>query len=462
MFISRAGEFDTLEQRYNSDGFEFAVIYGRRRIGKTALLQEFAKNKDVIFFTGVVSNEQQNLLNFSNCITEYQFGASINTCFQDFQTALEYVFEMSKYTRLVLVIDEYPYVARASKSFASTLQMLIDKYKDDSKLFLILCGSSMSYMEDEVLSYKAPLYGRRTMQIKLEALDFFDTCKFLDGVSPVDRALVYGVLGGTPQYILQFDASLSIEDNIKKLFFNSASFLYEEPNNLLKQEVRDPAIYNAIVSAVATGHTKMSEIASAIGEDTSVCTVYLKNLISLGLIRRETPYGVKEGKKSIYRIEDNMFYFWYRFVPRFSSLIARGAADLVYERMKDDIPSYMGRVFEEICKQYMWRLMLSGKCPVQFSDMGRWWGTNSKTRQQEEIDFMGDDEKSAFFAECKWSNSSVDVDVLDILMRRGELFSYNEKHYYLFSKSGYTKECIKAASERKNVHLLTYEDLLKV
>ena len=164
MFIGRESELNTLNKLYNSDKFQFAVIYGRRRVGKTALISEFAKDKDTIFFTGVETNAKQNLDNFSSCIMEYNTGLATGASFNNFQTALEYVFELASAKRIVLVIDEYPYVARASKSLASTLQLLIDKNKDTSKLFLILCGSSMSYMEDHVLAYKAPLYGRRNAQ----------------------------------------------------------------------------------------------------------------------------------------------------------------------------------------------------------------------------------------------------------------------------------------------------------
>ena len=153
MFIGRQQELNTLHKLYNSGKFEFAVIYGRRRVGKTALISEFSKDKDTIFFTGVETNAKQNLDNFSRCIMEYSTGTAVDSSFASFQAALEYVFELAKTKRLVLVIDEYPYVARASKSLASTLQFLIDKNNDNSKLFLILCGSSMSYMEDHVLAY---------------------------------------------------------------------------------------------------------------------------------------------------------------------------------------------------------------------------------------------------------------------------------------------------------------------
>ena len=215
MFIGRERELAALDKLYISDKFEFAVIYGRRRVGKTALITQFIRDKKAIYFMGVESNEKQNLENFSKTIMEFGTDIPVETAFISFQAALEYVFKLAEKDRLILAIDEYPYVARSSKSLASTLQLFIDKYKDSSKLMLILCGSSMSYMEDHVLAYKAPLYGRRTSQMKILPFDFADTCRYFKNFSGEDKALVYGMVGGTPQYLLQMDDRRSVEENIR-------------------------------------------------------------------------------------------------------------------------------------------------------------------------------------------------------------------------------------------------------
>ncbi len=461
MFIGRDRELNTLDKLYRSDKFEFVVIYGRRRVGKTALINQFIDDKKSIYFMGVESNEKQNLENFSKSIIEFSSGIETETTFASFQAALEYAFKLAEKERVILAVDEYPYVARASRSLASTLQLLIDKYKDTSKLMLILCGSSMSYMEDHVLAYKAPLYGRRTAQMKIQPFDFEESCRYLDNLSDEDKALIYGIVGGTPQYLLQMSDKLSVEENIKNTYLNPMSFLYEEPINLLKQEVREPAIYNAIITAIAAGYSRMSEISSKVGEDTNVCSNYIKNLINLGIIQKETPYGEKASKKSIYSIEDNMFYFWYRFVLDNNSVIARGAADLVYKRIEPQLPHYMGRVFEEICKQYLWKQLLLGNVPIEFISLGRWWGNDPIQKSQAEIDIMGEkDEESALFAECKWRNEKVDLDILDTLIDRSKLFRYRKVHYYLFSKSGYTKGCMEKAVKMGNVTLVSYEDIV--
>ena len=460
MFIGRERELASLNKLYNSDKFEFVVLYGRRRVGKTALINRFIEGKSAIYYMGVESNAKQNLENLSKCIIEYASGIDAESSFASFQIALETVFRLAEKERIILAIDEYPYVARASKSLASTLQMLIDRYKDRSKLMLILCGSSMSYMEDHVLSYKAPLYGRRTSQIKLLPFDFEESCQYLQNYSAEDKALAYGIMGGTPSYLLQINDRLSIEENIKNTYLNPTSPLYEEPLNLMKQEVREPAIYTAIITAIATGSSRMSEISGKVGEDTNVCSTYLKNLVGLGIVQKETPYGEKASKKSIYSIDDNMFRFWYRFVPENSSMIARGAADLVYKRIEPHLPEYMGKVFEELCKQYLWKLLLSGKSPVEFKSLGRWWGADPARKAQSEIDIMGEQDKNtALFAECKWTVEKVDLAVLETLVARSKLFPYKNKHYFLFSKSGFTKGCEDKAKALGNVSLVSSTEI---
>jgi AAA+ ATPase superfamily predicted ATPase len=462
MFIGREKELDNLNQLYNKPGFQFPVIYGRRRVGKTALINEFIKEKAAIFFTGLETNAKQNLENFSKAIFDYQSGFGTAPVFQNFQEALEYVFALSKEKRIVLVIDEYPYVARSYKGFASVLQVLIDKYKDNSKLFLILCGSSMSFMEENVLGYKSPLYGRRTAQFKINPFDFFESRRYFKNFSALDMALIYGIVGGTPQYLLQMNDNLTIEENIKNTFLNTTSYLFEEPNNLLKQEVREPAIYNALITAIATGSTKLSEISGKVGEETSACSVYLKNLISLGIIKKETPITEKSSRKTIYVIADNMFRFWYRFIPANMSIIQNGMTEVALNNISEHLSSFMGVVFEDICKQYLWQLNREGKAVATFMELGRWWGGDPETKSEAEIDIIAIvDKDTIIFGECKWTNDDFNLPEFETLIGRSNMFSFSKKYYYLFAKNGFTKGCIERADEIGNVTLIKYSDMVQ-
>lgn len=283
-------------------------------------------------------------------------------------------------------------------------------------------------------------------------------------LSALNRLYASGnIVGGTPQYLLQMDDSLSIADNIKQTFLNPISSLFEEPGNLLKQEIREPALYNAIITAIAAGASRMSEISSKVGESASVCTSYLKNLMALRLVQKEAPYKENSSRKSIYAISDNMFRFWYRFVPKNNSIIACGAAGLAYQRIAPHLSDYMGKIFEEICRQYLWALMLSGNSPVDSRELGRWRGTDPSSHSQTEIDIMGEQDKdSALFCECKWTNENVDTGVLEKLVKRSELFHYRHVHFYLFAKCEFTKGCIEKAEEMGNVTLTAYRDILEL
>ncbi|SDN56261.1 ATP-binding protein [Acetanaerobacterium elongatum] len=460
MFVGRHSELQKLNDLYNSDKFEFAVIYGRRRVGKTTLINEFIKDKNTIFFTGLETNSKENLENFSQSITRLQYGDNASPVFPSFQAAFDAVYELSKQNRVVLVVDEYPYLAESYRGISSLLQVQIDEKYKNSKLFLILCGSSMSFMENQVLGYKSPLYGRRTAQFKIQPFSFFETKEYYSGFTSYDLATIYGITGGIPQYLAQMSDKLTVEDNIKKNFLDASAYLFEEPSNLLKQEVREPAYYNAIIKAIATGSTKNSEIAAKVSLETSACTGYLKNLISLGIVKKETPITEDSARKTIYVIEDNMFRFWYRFIPNNVSLIQNGMADRTYKKIETQIPDFMGKVFEDICKQWLWRENASGNLPIEFVELGRWWGNDPIRRQEAEIDILAfEDKNSAIFGECKWTNEKVDTIVLDTLIERSHLFHYKNNYLYLFAKTGFTSGCVEKSKSMHNVTLVTFDEM---
>ena len=462
MFTGRKLELAKLEALYEEKGFQLPVIYGRRRVGKTALINRFIRDKDAIFFTGIESNARQNLENLSRSILSFAENSLENTVFPSFQAAFEFVFTLAEKRRIIFAIDEYPYVAKASKSLASTLQYLIDRNRETSQLFLILCGSSMSFMENHVLAYRAPLYGRRTAQFKILPFDFFESRQYFEKFSDQEMAMVYGMTGGTPQYLLQMREDQSLEENIIRCFLDPVSPLFEEPTNLLKQEMRDPAVYNGMIAAIAAGCGRLSEISSKTGGETSACAACIKNLMALGIVKKETPFGENSLRKTIYRIDDNLFRFWYRFIPDHMASIQRGFADAVYERIAPMFSEYMGPIFEEICKQYLWKLRGQGQIRIEFTDLGRWWGNDPRNRCEAEIDIMGTDgADGALFCECKWTNEKLDAGILRKLMDRSQLFTVQRKQVYLFAKRGFTKGCQEMADELGCVQLVGFDEMAR-
>lgn len=437
------------------------VVYGRRRIGKTALLTEFTKGRENIYFTGREDNAQANLAALSRAVLSAEGGCAPGAVFPSMEDALENVFEASQERRLVLVLDEYPHAARADRSLNSVLQILIDRYKDTSKLMIILCGSSVSYMESEVLSYKAPLFGRKTAQIHMRPMPFQEARTLLAGFDPEDQALAYGMVGGTPHYLSTLDPSQTIANNIRELFFDTSASLYNEPENLLRQEVREPAMYNAVLRTVAGGASRLNEIATGVEISTGSAAGYIKTLTDMELIKRELPYGEKKSRHAVYRISDNLFRWWYRFIPSTIPAITHGRPDAAYEQIAEYIPHYMGAVFEDICQQYVWEHFGEDRFPVRFVDLGRWWGTDQRTKQQVELDIVGDDDHgNALVGECKWTDAPVGSGVLRGLMDRSVVLPYPNKHFALFAKKGFTDGCRDLASTMPNVSLVSFPEMM--
>ena len=238
--------------------------------------------------------------------------------------------------------------------------------------------------------------------------------------------------------------------------------LFEEPSNLMKQELREPQTYNDIIRVIAGGSSKMNEIvtgANIEGFDSSKCNKYLGSLISLGIVKKELPAMDIKSKKSIYRIKDGMFRFWYRFVPQNLSKIQLRQGREVYNSIEPYLSDYMGEVFEEISKEWLWRENLNGRLPVQFRDCGRWWGNNPARKEEMEIDILAfvDNEQPAIFCECKWRNEKTDVRILDELIEKSSNFNFPDKYYIIFSKSGFTKSLEKRASNK--VMLIEFKNM---
>ncbi|MCI7098002.1 MAG: ATP-binding protein [Lachnospiraceae bacterium] len=378
-------------------------------MGKTALINEFCKDKPVIFFSALNASSRENLEALSKAIYMYKNPEGTGEpVYRSYADALEEITKMAKEQPLVFVIDEYPYLAKAEKSISSRLQHIIDHEWQESRLYFILCGSSMSFMEYQVLGYESPLYGRRTAQLKIQALNYREITAFHPELETAEQALLYGVTGGIPHYINKLDVEENLDDAILENLFNTSSYLFEEPENLLKQELREPAVYNSIIAAIA----------------------------------------------------DNFFRFWYRFVLRNMSIISSGRMRQVYDRaVKQHYSDYMGLIFEKMCQDYL--LYYAQNLPILLGEIGQWWGTDSVTRKEVQIDIVGTpvEGKEYLIGSCKYKNEKIGVDELELLKRYASVFHKGEKYYYyIFSKGGFTP-ALQELGKQGEVVLLTLEDI---
>ena len=457
MFIGRTQELQQLNSVYRTGKFQFLVMYGRHGVGKSAFLSEFSAQKPYLYFTAIESNESHNLALFLKYIQTASGNSGLASDSDSFESALESIFQYSTKQQMILILDNYPFLARACKSFSSILKELILKYKTTSKLFLILCGSGFSYMETLIDNEKSPLYQMQTGRLRLDPFDYFESCHFFKRFSSLESACIYGMTGGIPQYLLLFNDKLTLEENVKQLFLNPLSPLFREPANLLGHEVREQALYTAILSILAEHSCKMAEIHNRINEETSVCTAYLKSMLSLGIISKETPITDKSVKKTIYRISDPIYRFWYRFMPEQLTNISCGQTHTAWLNIKSQLNDFMQDVFEEICKQYLINLHASGKMPFHFSEIGRWWGYEPKTNRKISLDILAaSGHDSALFGCCRWQDEPMDFNVIEQLITDSSSFTHKNKYYYVFSKVGFTKACREMAESHSNIMLISF------
>ena len=461
--FGRKEELNQLKELYNSHSFEFLVMYGRRRVGKTTILQEFAKHYHSIFFPAREKNDALNLEDFSKVI-QYHFDKNFIASFQSWEDAFNYI--GSKVSeRTAIIIDEFPYIIEENPSVKSILQHAIDHSWKNKNIFLILCGSSISIMETDVMGRKSPLHDRQTSSLEIKPFDYLESSIFFPNYSNEDKLLAYGILGGVPRYLEAFDPNISIEKNIASKIIRNGSYLHEEPDNLLKAELRETNVYSSILSAIANGRNKIIDIANFIHEDRTKVAKYLITLQTLRLIVKRIPCGAPEtSKKSIYIIKDQFFKFWFRYEFTNNSYYAMLGANDASKEIMDDISNLMRDAFEEICKEYIIRLAKKRMLPFIPYHLGKWWGTNPIIKAQDDVDLLAIDRfgKKAIFIECKFTSHPMPYDEYEDLVIASKAFEkIEEKHFWFISKSGYTDSVIKQA-KKDNAVLLSIDDLFNL
>jgi AAA+ ATPase superfamily predicted ATPase len=374
---------------------------------------------------------------------------------------MEGVYTLAQKEKIVFVIDEFPYLAQSEESIISILQQFIDLKFLKTNMMLILSGSSLSFMENQVMGYQSPLYGRRTGQIKLLPMNFQTARQFAPNFSKLDQATMYAVTGAIPKYLSLFNDALSLDENIRVQYFDRNAYLFEETDNLLKQEFKEPALYQSIITAIAAGASQMKDIKSKVGVESSTIATYMKSLLDTGIVKKEVPSMDKpDSRKTIYRLDDGMFRFWYRFVYPNISLVALDKGEMVYNRILPQITDFMGEIFEKLCIEYIWSIFDS--LPFFPQNISRWWGNNPTLKSQMEIDFIAysTENKEAIFGECKLRNEELDRGVIEGLIEKCEMFrQFDRKHYYFFSKSGFTSGAREFAGGRDDIQHVAFADM---
>lgn len=481
MFIGREAELKFLQDKFDNENGQLVVLYGRRRVGKTETLREFCKGKQHVFYSCTQSTDKVQLSKFSKHILKEDIPAKLYISeFADWESAFRSILDFPfGDQKKLLIIDEFPYMCKGNKSIPSVLQNLWDAELKDKNVMIVLCGSAMSFIEKELLAEKNPLYGRATGIYKMTEMGFYDAVKFFPNYSDKDKVLAYSILGGIPHYLRQFSSKLSLAENIKRNILTKGSVLYSEVDFLLHQELRETPIYNSIIEAVALGNTKLNDISQkSLVEDTSKTSVYLKNLIELGIVEREFSVDSKIKEKSnsnrgTYRLTDNFFRFWYAFGFTNFSQLEDGDVDGVYDYViAPALHEFASFTFEDVCKEFVREKQKKNELPFRYSKMGRWTGKTTVRDKdapkgirvaETEIDILGIGKsgKEYLVGECKFKNTPFDYsEYLDTVTKLTPLKDTAKFYYALFSESGFDDKVVAEANANDNISLYNLNQIV--
>jgi AAA+ ATPase superfamily predicted ATPase len=450
MFTNREKELQCLEDEYQTDAFAFTVLYGRRRVGKTTLLKHYISSKPHIYFLVTLEALPIVLKRFQTLMAEFlEDGFLQQLELKSFEQLFSYITKQHFHTKIVIVIDEFQYLSKLDSSIPSQFQYIVDELLKHKNIHLILCGSIISMMYEQTLSYSSPLYGRRTSSIKLDALTFPYLVHFFPQKTEVELIELYSILYGVPKYLELFKDRGEIFQSIEENILDKNTFLYDEPRFILQNEVSEPVTYFSILETIANGEHKLGNIAGKLNKNVQNITSFISKLIELEILYKEVPItevNPNKSKKGLYFIKDNFFRFWFSYVLPYKSQLEIGNHTYVRHKIEESFSDFVAKVYENLAINYTlnhYKTLL--KC-------GRWWS------KEEEIDIVGVGEDFMVIGECKYSNKKVGVSLLHALKGKAKKIELNfpVKHYLLFSKSGFTQELITLAKEREEIVLVEH------
>ncbi len=457
-FIGREFEISRIMNTLNSDRFELIALYGRKYVGKTELIRHCCslREEKTVYYMCRQVKEKQMIEGISEVIQSV-FDLS-GQYFRSFADALRYLFEAGKKEKITVVLDEYPYARQMIEGLDSQIQALADEYKFSSSLKLVLSGSFIDIMKS-IKSQKAPLYGRITLSVDLKQMDYFESSEFYPSFSPADKVSLYSVFGGIPLYNSLIREDLSVKDNIISLIASRNARLEDELDMFLKAELSKIENANSLFTAMAAGSNKYNEMMKdADISSTGVMNDLINKLIVMEVVRKEFPINKENDRtKSRYYIHDNLARFYFRFIAKHLSALQIMNPDSFYRRFiePDFNEHYVPEVFEDICRQYLIRLNMSGEIDPVIEKIGKYYYDDPINHKNGEFDIVTEDEQGYAFYEAKYKSQPVTYGMI-----QKEIMQVNQTgllchRYGFFSKSGFKGEI------PKDIFCRTLDDLYK-
>lgn len=466
-FIGREKELELMEALYASDKFEFLIMHGRRRIGKTYLLTYFARkhHENTVFFTADKSSEQINVHEFCEDLNRVLHAGDYLKSLNTWKDVYSFLRDREINDRLVIIIDEFTYLMYSDKAYDSKLQNAIDRILKNKNIFLILCGSEVSVIEDIIDNSTKPLYGRKTASIKLEPFTYRQARDFFPRYSEQEALETYFCLGGVPYYLTLFDDTLSLRENLIKNCFMTTGVLYGEPDTLLRMELVETYFYKNVLLAIESGASSLNDIKLKVGSDSAKVSKYLSVLMNLGFVEKEIPCGQKsKSRNTLYRICDNYFSFYFTFIYRHRDVLnGLISPEVFYEKecTKERMNDFFGHRFEGVCQEYLRERFFNGLMPFYAEDIGRWWRTNPVLKKPEEIDIVALNDKNALIGECKYTEKAFDLGELNDLTDSAQCINRENRFYYIFSRKGITDAVAEKIQGDEHYKVISIKELFE-
>ena len=439
-FIGREAELKKLNNMINSKSLTISLIYGRRRVGKSELVKQAVKNKTdkVVFYECKQVSEASNVLGISEMLEEALGLPKLG--FKDIESILKYIFELSTKDKIILILDEYPYLKESVKGMDSILQALVDKYREKAKVSLIILGSYVDVMKS-LLAHSNPLYGRVDLTIDLKQMDYYDSSLFYPEYSEEDKVRIYSVFGGIPYYNRLVDDKKSVKENIIDLIASPGARLENEVSMYLNAEISKITNANEVFEALARGYSKYSDILSQSHVSSGPTLVdVLDKLIRMEVVIKTSPINDENNKKKAgYYISDNLSLFYFKYIFKYSSQMKIMDSDVFYSKYieKDFEEKYVPRIFESVCRQYLIRKKRSGKIEPVFEKIGKYYYDNPIERTNGEFDVVTEDEKGYVFYEAKFKSKPITDEMVESEIEQVKKTGLNCYKYAFISRTGF-------------------------
>ncbi|MCP5100328.1 MAG: ATP-binding protein [Chloroflexi bacterium] len=422
-FIGRKRELNLLTRLSKRKSPQFLILYGRRRIGKTHLIQHWANSQEqsqrILYWMATQTSTTRQLRSFSQALFRFsnpQSHITTDFSYQSWETAFAQVAQMSKQEHLILILDEFTYVMQADSEVPSIMQKMWDHHWQQSNLFLILTGSLAGIIQRTTLDYHAPLYGRATARLKLQPLPFGALSQFLPNMSTEQRIAIYALAGGIPAYIKQFDDSLTIRENLNERLLSPANIMLNDAVFLLREQLNEPRNYMAIIETIAAGFHRLTNIAKMAGMATNHVTKYLAILRELGYVQRIVPATIRrpeQSKQGRYVLSDPYLRFYYRFLQPHLGEIEYGRVKRVVDYLETHLIDYIGTyTFEELCREWINIKVDLDEFAFLPERVGSFWSRQA----QVDVVALNWRTKDILLGECKWGRQVQGRKVVDMLM----------------------------------------------